>query len=89
MGQAHLGTLDLSVASLATKVSGHFEDVRDPSSSDGVALRDETSRDIDRHVAVTEGRSRVDEVAGTAPLAESQVVVMNQLGRGEAVVQLN
>ena len=89
MSQAHLGTFDLPVAGLTTKVGGHFKDVRDPSGSDRVALRDETPRDIDRHSAATEGRARVDEVTSTAPLAESQVVVMDQLGRGKTVVQLH
>src|SRR6185437_9767847 len=89
VGQAYLGVLDLTVAGFAAKVVADLPDIGDAGGRYGVALGLEAARDVDRCGAVTPGRTRVEEVGGAALFAEHQVVVVHQLGGGEAVVQLD
>ena len=89
VGQAHLGPLDLTVAGLAPEVRGHLVEVGDAGGPDGVALGDEPARHVDRRRPVAPGAPPVDEVAGPARLAQREVLVVDELGGGEAVVQLD
>ena len=54
-----------------------------------MALRQQTTRHVHRDLPVTPRAALVDELAGTAGLAQAQVVVVQQLGGREAVVQLD
>jgi hypothetical protein len=55
----------------------------------GMALRLQTARDVDRQRAVAPRRTGVEEVDGAALLAQPEVVVVDQFGRREAVVQFD
>ena len=87
--EADLGALDLTVARLAAQVRRHLEDVGDTRRTDRVTLRDQAAADVDRDLAVAPRAALVDELAGLARRAELQVVVVDQLGGREAVVQLD
>ena len=90
VGQADLGALDLAVAGLAAQVGGTPPRCwRCPVARDGVALGLEAARHVDRRRPVAPGGAGVEEVDGAARLAQHQVVVVDQLGGGEAVVQLD
>ncbi len=89
MGKAHLGALDLTVPCLATQVGGDLEHVGDTGRTDRVPLGDESTGHVHRRGAVTERSPGVDEVACATPLTQPQVVVVDQFGRGKAVVQLD
>ena len=70
-------------------MGGHLVEVGDAGGAQGVALGDEAARHVDGRAPVAARRARVDEVARPARLAQPQVVVVQQLGGGEAVVQLD
>ena len=89
VGQAHLGALDLTVAGLAAEVVAHLPDVGDAGGGDRVALRLQAAGHVHRGRAVTPRRAAVEEVDGAALLAELEVVVVDELGGGEAVVELD
>src|SRR4029450_4685043 len=88
-GHADLGALDLTVAGLAAQVVADLPDVGDAGRRDRVALRLQAARDVDRRLAVTPRGTGQEEVGGAALLAQVQVVVVHQLGGGEAIVQLD
>ena len=89
MGHADLRALDLAVARLAAQLRGDLEHAGRAGHADRVALREQSAGHVDRGRAVTPRGPPVDEVAGAARLAQPQVVVVDQLGGGEAVVQLD
>ena len=89
MGEADLGALHLAIARLATKVSGDFVDVRDAGRADRMTFGDQAARHIDRRAAVAERCTGVDEVTGPSGLTQPEIVVVDQLGGGEAVVELD
>ena len=89
MGHADLGALDLARTRLAPQMGGDFPHVGDPGGTDGVPLRLEPARHVDRHGAIAPGGSGVEEVDGSALLAQHQVVVVDEFGGGEAVVQFH
>ena len=89
VGHAHLGALDLTVARLAAQLRGDLEHAGRAGHADRVTLREQTAGDVDRRGAVTPRGLLVDELARTTGLAEPQVVVVDELGGGEAVVQLH
>ena len=89
VGQADLGALDLAVAGLAAEVVADLPDVGDAGGRDRVALRLEPARHVhrrrpSRHVAPDSKKS-----TALALGAQHEVVVVHQLGGGEAVVQLD
>ena len=90
MGQADLGALDLTVAGLAAEVVADLPDVGDAGRRDRVALRLEAARHVHRRRAVAP-RWRRDSKKSTAPPSSHsiEVVVVHELGGGEAVVQLD
>src|SRR5690606_41792834 len=88
-GEADPGAFDLPVARLAAQVRGDFVRVGDAGRADRVALGQQASGDVDRDLALAPRGSGVDEVTGPARLAQPQVVVVDQLRGGEAVVQLH
>ena len=89
MGQADPGALDLAVARLTPQVRGHLVEVGDAGGADGVALGDEAARHVDGDGPVAPRAAPVDEVARASRLAQLQVLVVDELGGGEAVVQLH
>ena len=89
MGQADLGLGDLAVAGLAPEVMADLPDVGDPGGGDGVALGFQAARHVDRRGAVAPGGAGLEEVDRPALLAQHEVVVVDELGGGEAVVELD
>ena len=89
MGEPDARTLDLTVAGFAAQVVADLPDVRDAGGGDRVALRLETAGDVHRRRAVAPRRARPEEVGSAALLAQHQVVVVDELGGREAVVQLD
>src|SRR5436190_11379958 len=87
--QADLGVLDLAVAGLAPQVRRDFVEVCDAGCAEEVALRDEATRRVDGRLTVAPGTALVDELARLTRLAQSEVVVVDELGRREAVVKLD
>src|SRR6201999_2489267 len=63
--------------------------VGDAGGGDRVALGLQTARHVDRGFAVTPRGAGVEEVDRATFLAQHQVVVVHQLGGGEAVVQFD
>src|SRR5262245_62135064 len=89
VGEPHPGAVDLTVAALAPEVGGHLPDVGDAGRSDGMALRLQAARDVDRLPAVAPRGARLEVVDRAALLAEHEVVVVHELRGGEAVVQFD
>ena len=89
MSQADLGALDLTVARLAAQVMADLPDVGDAGGGDRVSLRLQATRHVDRERPVTPRRTGVEEVDRAALLAQPEVVVVYELGGGEAVVQFD
>ncbi len=54
-----------------------------------MALGFQSAADVDRHGAVAPAFSGVDEVDRAAGVAESQIVVVDEFGGGEAVVEFD
>src|SRR5581483_2592737 len=89
VGQADLGVGDLAVAGLAPEVVADLPDVGDAGGGDGVALGLQAARHVDRRRAVPPAGAGLEEVDRPTLLAEHAVVVVDELGGGEAVVQLD
>ena len=89
VGQADLGALDLAVAGLAAEVVADLPDVGDAGGGDRVALGLQAAGHVHRGRAVAPRGAAVEEVDGAALLAEQEVVVVDELGGGEAVVELD
>src|SRR6185437_14742910 len=86
VSQPDLGVLDLAVPGLAAKVMADLPDVGDAGGRDRVSLGLQPAGDVHWRRAVTPRRAGVEKVCGTAFFAQHQVVVVHQLGGGEAVV---
>ena len=89
VGEANPGALDLTVSGLASQVGGDLVDVGHTGRPNRMPFGDQSTRHVDRGPPVAERTARVDELTGSAPLAKAQVVVVNELGGREAVVQLH
>ncbi len=89
MGEADLGAFDLTVAGFTAQVMADLPDVGDAGRGDRMTLRLETARHVHRRLAVTPRGTRVEEVGRAALFAQTEVVVVHELGGGEAVVQLD
>src|SRR5256884_9796039 len=85
--EADLGVLDLAVAGLAPQVRRDLVQVGDAGRAERMALRDEPTRRVDGCFAVAPRTALVDELARLARLAKPEVVVVDELGRREAVVE--
>ena len=68
---------------------GHLVAACDASSRDRVPLGLQSTADVDGRRTVAPPSTRPDEVDRTARFAESEVVVMDEFGRREAVVELD
>jgi len=87
MRQAELGALDLALVRLAAQVRRDLVDVRNAGCSERVALGEQSARHVDRN-ATTQGRFvGVDRAAGHAGVDQPEVLVVENLGTGEAVVE--
>ena len=80
---------DLALACLAAEVMADLPHVGDAGGCDGMPLRLQATRHVHRCRAVAPCGARVEKVCGAALFAQHQVVVVHQLGRREAVVQLD
>src|ERR1044072_3147729 len=89
VGQAHLGIGDLAVAGLTPEVVADLPDVGDAGGGDGVALGLQAARHVDGGAAVAPGGAGLEEVDRSPFLSQPEVVVGDELGGGEAVVQLD
>ena len=89
MGEADLRAFDLSRACLAAEVPDDLDDVGDAGGAERVALGEQAAAGVDRDLAADLGRAFVDQLAGLALAAEAEVLVVQELGGGEAVVQLD
>ena len=70
-------------------MGGDLVEVGGAGGADRVALGDEAAADVDGGLAVAPRRAGVDEGARPTRLAQPEVVVVDELGRGEAVVELD
>src|SRR6266566_8279563 len=87
VGEADLGPVDLTLAGFAPEVGGDLVDVGGARGADGMALGDQPAADVDRRAPIPHRRAGVDELARPARLTQAEVVVVDELGRGEAVVE--
>src|SRR5437588_1949477 len=89
MGEAEIRALDLPLAGLAAQMRRHLVDVGDAGRAERVALREQPSGDVHRDLAAERRGAAVDHLSRLAVLAEAQVLVMEDLGGGETVVELD
>ena len=89
MRHADLRAFDLAVAGLAAQVPDDFADVGDAGRAERVALREEAAAGVHGDLAADVRRALVDHAAGFAFAADAEVLVVQQLGGGEAVVELD
>src|SRR5271168_48288 len=91
VGLARLGVGYLAIlrAIVLRQVPDHFADIRNAGRAERMPLREQSARNVDR-VMPAEARmhaaARVDELAGFAVAAQSEVLVMHQLRSREAVM---
>src|SRR6202521_4471235 len=84
--QTILGTIVLR------EVPHDLADIGDTGGSQRMALAEQAARDVYRIVAAEAGMlaaTRVDEGAGLADAAQAEVLVVHQLGGGEAIMQFS
>ena len=90
MSHAHRGAFNLTVSRLTAKLSGDFEDPRDASHANGMTFREQSSTGIDRYSRRVAPRcARVNKCSGATWLTKTQIVVVQQLGGCETIVQLD
>src|ERR1700722_13850659 len=89
MSQTNLGPVDLTVSGLAAQMGRHLVEVGDAGGPDRIAFGQQSAGYIDRQRSVPGRRTGVDEVAGAAGVAQAQIVVVDQFGGGEAIMQLH
>ena len=87
MGHPNLRALDLPRSRLSSEMRRDLPDVGDAGGRDRVTLRLQATRDIHRRAAIAPGGAGVEEVHGAAFGAEHEVVVVDEFGGGETVVQ--
>src|SRR5271156_1658532 len=89
MSQTDLGPVNLTVSGLAAQMGRHLVEVGDASGPDRMALGQQSAGYVDRQRSIPGRRTGVDEVASAAGLAQAKIVVVDQFGGGEAIVQLH
>src|ERR1019366_9978289 len=92
VGLARLGVRHLALfgAIVLRQMPNHFADIRDASGAERMPLREQSTGNVDRIMATEawmHAAARVDELAGFAVAAQSEVFVVHQLSRGEAIMQ--
>src|SRR5439155_3000703 len=87
--QAHTRPVDLAGTRTAAQVLDDLEDVGDARRPERMALGEKTPGDVHRDAAAVRRLAVVDQAAGLALAAEAEVLVVQQLRRREAVVQLD
>src|SRR5579864_2341844 len=80
---------DLTGASLTPQVEANLVDVRDPRRAKRMALRKKTAGHIYRNTAPASRLSAIDQSSSFAFPAQTEILVMEDLGGREAVVQLD
>src|ERR1700685_361771 len=87
MCHADLRVRNLAVAGLPAKVRGHLEEVGHAGRAERMPLGQQAAGDIDGGPTGPPRGPAVDELPRAAWLAEPEIVVVKQLGRGKAVVE--
>src|SRR6266436_1068715 len=92
VGLARLGVRHQAIfrAIVLRQVPDHFADIRDAGRAERMSLREQSARNVDRIVAAEarmHAAARVDELAGFAVAAQSEVLVVHELRSREAVMQ--
>src|SRR5262249_13097314 len=83
-----LRPLHLALAGLAAQLGGELVDHSHAGRAHGVAIGLEASRDVHRLLPPERGPAFLDEPAALPPAAEAEVLVVQDLRDGEAVVHL-
>src|ERR1043166_2873116 len=86
--EAELRALDLAFVRLAPQVRRHLVDVGDAGRAERVPLREQTTGDVHRNLAAECDGAAVDHLTGFTVLAQTGVLVVQDLGGREAVVAL-
>ena len=89
VGEADPCTLSLTLARPAPKMRGDLVDVCNTGCADRMTLREQATREIHRDSASEPGRLLVDHLARFSVSAETEVLVVEDLCGGKAVMQLD
>ena len=89
MGQPDAGALHLPAAGLAPQMGGDLVDVGDAGGAQRVALGEQPAGDVHRNAPAQGHVAVVDQPAGAAVPAQAEVLVVQDLCGGEAVVQFH
>src|SRR5437588_4889481 len=89
VGETEPGPFDLSLVRLASQVRRHLVDVGDAGRAERMPLREQTTGDVHRNLAAECDGAAVDHLAGFTVLAQTEVLVVQDLGGREAVVELD
>ena len=89
MRQARARALDLAQAGFATQLGDDLGDLRGARGADGMPLGLEAARRVDGELAAEAGPTLLRREASSAGLEEAEPFRGNDLGDGEAVVQLD
>src|SRR5262249_25660762 len=75
-------------AGFATQMRRNFVDIGDAGRAERMAFRQEPARDVHGNTSAMSRLTCVDQPAGFAFAAEPEVFVVHELGRREAIMQL-
>src|SRR3546814_615921 len=89
MGKAEPRPFDLPRTRLATQMEADFIEVRDTGRAERMPLGEQPTRYVDRDVAAECGVAAVDQGAASASLTKTEILVMQDFGRGEAVMKFD
>ena len=81
--------LDLALAGVAPQVRGHLVDVGDAGGAERMTLGEQTARHVDRNPPPERHIAVVDQPSRVAVPAQPEVLVVEDLGGGEAVVEFD
>src|SRR5689334_18495482 len=87
--QTDLRPFDLARTRGAAEVARDLEDARDTRRAERVALREKAARHVDGDAAAVRRFALVDHPSRLAVLAETEVLVVEELGGREAIVELD
>src|SRR6476646_4703308 len=87
--QTDARAVDLAAARLAAQMRRHLVDVGDAGGAERMTLRQKSAGDVDGNAPAELGLAAVDHAARLTVLAETEMLVVHELGRGEAVMQLD
>src|SRR3546814_11050940 len=85
MGKAEPRPFDLPRTRLATQMEADFIEVRDTGRAERMPLGEQPTRYVDRDAAAECGVAAVDQGAASASLPKTEMLVMQDFGRGDEV----